>query len=55
MRVSRPISWSRPSFAGWRPVAVPDDGMRARRAQALCDGIALPGARYDELHALAEG
>lgn len=28
---------------------------RARRAQALCDGIALPGARYDELHALAEG
>ncbi|WP_370285274.1 hypothetical protein [Pseudooceanicola nanhaiensis] len=28
---------------------------RARRAQALCDGIALPGALYDELHALAEG
>lgn len=43
------------SFAGWRPVAVTGDGMRARRAQALCDGIALPGALYDELHALAEG
>lgn len=38
-----------------RPVAVPGEGMRARRAQALARGIELPGPLYEEIHALAEG
>ncbi|WP_134682148.1 Ldh family oxidoreductase [Paracoccus ravus] len=38
-----------------RPVAVPGDGMRARRARALCDGIELPDALHKEIDALAEG
>ncbi|MBR9764878.1 MAG: Ldh family oxidoreductase [Rhodobacteraceae bacterium] len=48
LRASRPADPA-------RPVAVPGDGMRARRAQALCEGIELPGALYDEIRALAEG
>ena len=38
-----------------RPVAVPGDGMRVRRAQALTRGIELPDQLHDEIRALAEG
>lgn len=38
-----------------RPVAVPGDGMRARRARALSKGIDLPDALHDEIRTLAEG
>ena len=38
-----------------RPVAVPGDGMRARRARALSQGIELPRSLHDELRVLAEG
>ncbi len=48
LRASRPADPA-------RPVAVPGDGMRARRARALRDGIDLPDALHDELKALAEG
>lgn len=48
LRASRPADPA-------RPVAVPGDGMRARRAQALRQGIELPGPLYDEIQALAEG
>lgn len=37
------------------PVAVPGDGMRARRARALSEGIDLPEALHDEIRTLAEG
>nr|WP_240804495.1 Ldh family oxidoreductase [Qingshengfaniella alkalisoli] len=36
-----------------RPVAVPGDGMRARRARALSTGIDLPDSLHDEIRALA--
>ena len=36
-----------------RPVAVPGDGMRARRARALAEGIALPAPLHDQIRALA--
>lgn len=48
LRASRPVDAD-------RPVAVPGDGMRARRARALCDGIDLPDALHTEISALAEG
>ncbi len=38
-----------------RPVSVPGDGMRARRARALCEGIKLPDQLYEEIQALAKG
>ena len=38
-----------------RPVAVPGDGMHARRAQALARGIALPDALHHEIRTLAAG
>ena len=38
-----------------QPVAIPGDGMRARRAKALIDGIALPAALSSEIHSLASG
>ena len=48
MRVSRPADPA-------RPVAVPGDGMRARRSLAMVRGIDLPEPLHDEIHALAEG
>ena len=48
LRDSRPADPS-------RPVAVPGDGMRARRAKALSEGIELPDALHDEIRSLAEG
>ncbi|KAA0914960.1 Ldh family oxidoreductase [Aquicoccus porphyridii] len=38
-----------------RPVAVPGDGMRARRAKGLATGIELPKPLHDEICALAAG
>ncbi|WP_371822102.1 Ldh family oxidoreductase [Martelella soudanensis] len=38
-----------------RPVAVPGDGMRARRSRALADGIDLPDPLHEEIRALSEG
>lgn len=38
-----------------RPVAVPGDGMRARRTRALSEGIDLPEALHDEIRTLAQG
>lgn len=38
-----------------RPVAIPGDGMRARRAKTLARGIDLPDTLYDEINALVEG
>lgn len=37
------------------PVAVPGDGMRARRTRALTRGIELPNPLHDEIRTLAEG
>lgn len=48
LRASRPADPA-------RPVSVPGDGMRARRARALAEGIDLPAALHDEIQALAEG
>ncbi|MCR4265219.1 Ldh family oxidoreductase [Nitratireductor sp. ZSWI3] len=48
LRAARPADSS-------RPVAVPGDGMRARRASALSVGIDLPDPLHDEIRALAEG
>ncbi len=48
LRASRPADQA-------NPVAVPGDGMRARRAKALAHGIGLPDPLYDEIRALAEG
>lgn len=45
LRHSRPLDPA-------RPVAVPGDGARARRAAALKAGIDLPAALYEELRAL---
>jgi L-2-hydroxycarboxylate dehydrogenase (NAD+) len=45
LRVSRPADIN-------RPVAIPGDGMRARRYAALRDGIELPEALSNELQAL---
>lgn len=45
LRVSRPADAN-------RPVAVPGDGMRARRSAALRDGIDLPEALFNELRTL---
>ncbi len=45
LRVSRPADAN-------RPVAVPGDGMRARRSAALGDGICLPDALFNELRTL---
>ncbi|MEO2037911.1 MAG: Ldh family oxidoreductase, partial [Martelella sp.] len=38
-----------------RPVAVPGDGMRARRMRALAEGIDLPDPLHEEIRALSEG
>ena len=38
-----------------RPVAIPGDGMRARRAKALARGIDLPDTLHDEINSLAKG
>ncbi|PJE31101.1 Malate/lactate/ureidoglycolate dehydrogenase, LDH2 family [Pseudooceanicola antarcticus] len=48
LRASRPADPA-------RPVAVPGDGMRARRDRALCDGVEIPQSLHDEIRALAEG
>lgn len=45
LRMSRPVDLN-------RPVAIPGDGMRARRSAALRDGIELPEAVLNELLAL---
>jgi LDH2 family malate/lactate/ureidoglycolate dehydrogenase len=45
LRASRPANTN-------RPVAVPGDGMRARRSAALRDGIDLPEALFNELRTL---
>jgi L-2-hydroxycarboxylate dehydrogenase (NAD+) len=47
LRVSRPADVN-------RPVAIPGDGMRARRSAALRDGIELPEAVFNELQALQD-
>lgn len=48
LRASRPADPA-------QPVAVPGDGMRARRDRALCDGVKIPQSLHDEIRALAEG
>ena len=48
LRHSRPADLS-------RPVAVPGDGMRIRRAKALREGFELPDALHDTIRALSEG
>lgn len=48
LRTSRPADPS-------RPVAVPGDGMRARRAHALSTGIDLPEPLHNEIQALTQG
>jgi LDH2 family malate/lactate/ureidoglycolate dehydrogenase len=47
LRASRPADIN-------RPVAIPGDGMRARRSAALRDGIELPETVLDELQALQD-
>ncbi|CAN0584441.1 unnamed protein product [Ectocarpus sp. 12 AP-2014] len=48
LRASRPADPA-------RPVSVPGDGMRARRAQAMARGVDVPDALHDEIRTLAEG
>jgi len=48
LRASRPADPS-------RPVAVPGDGMRARRMRALAEGVDLPAPLHQEIRALSEG